>query len=136
MGHVHPIKPCQRPVVFPLRRKRTVHLAMPAAANPMGMRPAITTPPRLSRPGGPDLSQQPSGAGRGERSAGCQLGEGTRSAGRPDHGENKANRRWERDRHIAAVKESVTPDVKPGRAGRPVPRPGQLEGEGQVPGTR
>jgi hypothetical protein len=33
MGRVHPIKPRQRPVVFPLRRKRTVDLGAGPASN-------------------------------------------------------------------------------------------------------
>ena len=33
MGSVHPIKPRQRPVVFPLRRKRTVHWSADAASD-------------------------------------------------------------------------------------------------------
>lgn len=53
MGHVHPIKPRQRPVVFPLRRKRTVQLRCTRLAT----LPAITAlrgyPLRTGKPRGP-----------------------------------------------------------------------------------
>ena len=59
MGSVHPIKPRQRPVVFPLRRKRTVHWSADAASD--------NCPPRL--PGcGPGNPVGPVRAPRGKPS--------------------------------------------------------------------
>ena len=157
MGSVHPIKPRQRPVVFPLRRKRTVHWSADAASdncppalpggwpgNPVrpvrapGGRPSPPHRPKRSRfvtpasAAWPTLAPGAGGNGPKQASSPRHSGKLARRA-RDGPGEKKAitGPRGRPDRRHRAVKKGWTPDATPGRAGRPVPRPARPEGAGR-----
>ena len=123
MGRVHPIKPRQHPVVFPLRRKRT------AAGQPA--LPAITASGRYPSAGWETTARwdRPAGAPPRDRSGdkrGQKKGKLSAESGKLARRNNgPAGRGTESVRRRAGARPSVR--APGGPAGRPVPRPGSAD---------